>query len=214
MSDDSLRPRSRLAPEPQLFADTPPEESPRPAPRPLPPAAEPAIPRPAPEPKRPLREPPAAPHRVVVTDLDIRFWSLVNLMVKAALAAIPAIFILVLFCFAAWTFLGALANPFVASRSNAANDAEKAADLKRYAAATVAADTVKKSIRDPDSLVFDTLLVSDDTKAICIRFRARNGFGGMTRESIVLVNHEETTDTNAWTKHCLGKMHDLAVLMH
>ncbi|MBK6414087.1 hypothetical protein, partial [Sphingopyxis sp.] len=119
-----------------------------------------------------------------MTDLDISFRSMVYLMVKAALAAIPAILILLFFFFGAGAFINALTNSFVAYKSLSAGDAEKKdADIKRHAAALAASGEIKKSIRTPDSIVFDTLLVSDDAKAVCVRFRARNDFGGMTRES-------------------------------
>ena len=54
--------------------------------------------------------------RVVVTDFDMRFWSMVKLMVKWAVAAIPATIILVLIGSAvvfALIFLGALFSPLL-----------------------------------------------------------------------------------------------------
>lgn len=45
---------------------------------------------------------------VVVTDVNIKFTSMVVLMVKAALAAIPALIILVIFGVFVFAFVGAL----------------------------------------------------------------------------------------------------------
>ena len=41
-------------------------------------------------------QPPAAPHRVAIADIQIPFWRLVVIMVKWALAAIPATIILII----------------------------------------------------------------------------------------------------------------------
>ena len=47
-------------------------------------------------------------HEVVVTDIKIRFWSMVVLMVKWALAAIPAIVVLIVIGAVISAVLGAL----------------------------------------------------------------------------------------------------------
>ena len=47
---------------------------------------------------------------VVVTDVDIKFMSMVMLMVKGALAAIPALIILAIFGAVVAGFLGGLAS--------------------------------------------------------------------------------------------------------
>lgn len=52
---------------------------------------------------------------VVVVDIHMRFWSMVVFMVKAALAAIPAMIILVVFFMSIGTFLGSLFIGAVAS---------------------------------------------------------------------------------------------------
>jgi hypothetical protein len=39
-------------------------------------------------------QPPAAPHRIAVVDIDIRFWRMVAIMIKWTLAAIPAVIII------------------------------------------------------------------------------------------------------------------------
>lgn len=49
---------------------------------------------------------PSQPLRVVVTDFDMRFWSLVRITVKSAIAAIPAMVILSLIGFGLFVLLG------------------------------------------------------------------------------------------------------------
>jgi|DEB19_MinimDraft_2_1074335.scaffolds.fasta_scaffold159690_1 hypothetical protein len=104
--------RSRPAPEPQFVPMEPPPETlakpvPLPEPEPVtalldpapetPPAkVEPVITKP-----QTLRSDPPLPPprtRVVVTDIHIEFWSMVVLMVKAAFAVLPALFIIIGIC--------------------------------------------------------------------------------------------------------------------
>ena len=39
-------------------------------------------------------QPPAAPHRIAIVDIDIPFWRMVAIIIKWAIAAIPAAIIL------------------------------------------------------------------------------------------------------------------------
>lgn len=55
-----------------------------------------------------MSQPPDEPQRVRVVDLDISFVSLMGLMVKAALAAIPALIILAFIGAAAWAFIAGM----------------------------------------------------------------------------------------------------------
>ncbi len=67
----------------------------------------------------PPNQPPIkkTPTRVIIADFDMPFWSIVNFMVKVALASIPAsIVIMIFYCFAGialfmmLSMLGVLAN--------------------------------------------------------------------------------------------------------
>ena len=51
-------------------------------------------------------QPPAAPHRVSIADIDIRFWRMVAIMIKWTLAAIPAVIIVSII----FAILGALVS--------------------------------------------------------------------------------------------------------
>lgn len=90
----------------------------------------------------------------------------------------------------------------------AAETKEKEADLKRYSAAVSAGSSIKKALRDPASLKFESMRVSDDAKIICAKYGARNGFGGMNQEYAVFVDGVSRKPESAWNKNCTGKMYD------
>lgn len=70
-----------------------------------------------------------------------------------------------------------------------------------------AAETVKAirgAMRDPDSLVVDSIGVDQNGDVACVAYRARNGFGGVNRESAILVGRAlKKATTELWTKHCV-----------
>lgn len=89
--------------------------------------------------------------------------------------------------------------------------AEKRADdaySKRVTAAMAVAATLKDNARNPDSVVFDSMRVSEDAKVICTEFRAQNGFGGMNREHAVVVGKIFSKSSSVWNKNCLKDMYD------
>lgn len=55
---------------------------------------------------------PPPPQSVVVTDVDIRFWSMVRLLVKLAFAGIPAMLIVALIVYGFASILGLIFLPF------------------------------------------------------------------------------------------------------
>lgn len=73
----------------------------------------------------------------------------------------------------------------------------------------LAAATVKRAMRDPDSLVWEDILASDDASVICLQYRAKNGFGGMNREFVVYANGTASQKTADWNKHCRKSMLDM-----
>lgn len=86
--------------------------------------------------------------------------------------------------------------------------AKEEADTKRFVVAAAVAETLKKAVRDPDSLKFDSVRISDDAKVACVEYRARNGFGGMNREIVIFVDGVSRSDAATWNKRCTGKMYD------
>lgn len=86
--------------------------------------------------------------------------------------------------------------------------AEKRLDERRFNLAVGALTLIKKSLRDPESVVWETVLVNDDATAICVEYRARNGFGGMNRELAVITDSKLEKTARAWNAKCTKGMHD------
>lgn len=82
--------------------------------------------------------------------------------------------------------------------------------------AAVAAKALHDAMRNPDSFVLEKALVMD-SGAVCIEYRAQNGFGGMNRASAVvppgttkLLNSDGPGFDKSWNKNCAGKTgHDV-----
>ncbi len=73
-----------------------------------------------------------------------------------------------------------------------------------YAAAMVAVRLLRESLRDPDSLVLENVFARRPAYAICIRYRAKNGFGGYNREFVAFHDLQLTKSAAIWNKHCAG----------
>lgn len=71
--------------------------------------------------------------------------------------------------------------------------------------ALAAGMALKSSARDPDSLVIETGLASGDGKLLCVRYRSRNGFGGMNREAVAFFNSVPHDSASFWNKHCANR---------
>ncbi len=89
--------------------------------------------------------------------------------------------------------------------------AEELRHEKEVTVATVAAKSIKTALRNPDSFVLVSALVMD-SGAVCLDYRAQNGFGGMNREQAVVPANTTKllgTDTQgfrtAWSTNCAGK---------
>lgn len=85
---------------------------------------------------------------------------------------------------------------------------EKQSEL-RFNKIVAIAQTIKNAMRDPDSLVWESIRSNDDVSVICIEYRARNGFGGMTKEFAIYANSKMSQEAKAWNKHCTQPMHDM-----
>lgn len=80
----------------------------------------------------------------------------------------------------------------------------------RQMAAYRAARTLRSAARDPDSLVFESVLADEEGQLICITYRARNGFGGMNRERMTVRDGVGSTRPADWNMHCARKrLYDL-----
>lgn len=95
----------------------------------------------------------------------------------------------------------------VSAQANADND-KKTAEYLRYTAAAAAVVAVKNSVRDPDSLKIESARVDDNATTVCVKFRSRNGFGGMNQDGIVYVEGKPYHTNAAWHKHCTAPMYE------
>jgi hypothetical protein len=80
----------------------------------------------------------------------------------------------------------------------------------RFKHLAIGAIALKKSMRDPESLVIDSAMFMSDTKAGCYEYRARNGFGGMNRGKAVLTEKDFKTNemsgfSSFWNKNCANR---------
>lgn len=102
-------------------------------------------------------------------------------------------------------FGGSTPKPVATPEKNAQKEAED----KRYALATITSKTIRDAMRDPDSLKFDRLLVNENGTVVCAEYRARNGFGGMNREVMILTQSGPSQEPTDWVNHCMKPMHDM-----
>ena len=74
---------------------------------------------------------------------------------------------------------------------------DKEADI-RLERATAMRLANKRNLRDPDSVIWESVLTNQNGTTGCFIYRARNGFGGMNREQIA-IHMNAVVD---WNKHC------------
>jgi rRNA maturation endonuclease Nob1 len=82
---------------------------------------------------------------------------------------------------------------------------DKQTDQRNHAA-YLSARALKASLRNPDSLAFQSILASDDGSVICIKYRAQNGFGGINLEHVVFKDGNPSQSRSSWQAHCAGKL--------
>ena len=81
-------------------------------------------------------------------------------------------------------------------------------DQKEAAARAVA--VIRKSVRDPDSLVVEQIFMRNPPNVVCIAYRAKNGFGGVNRTGAVVSSGVSISDPTVWNKRCVGDgFHDI-----
>lgn len=85
------------------------------------------------------------------------------------------------------------ADAMLAARANERLRQDRAYDLTRQ---------LKSSMRDPDSVQWHAVAANTDGSVLCIDYGGRNGFGGITREQVVITDYTIHKDDAAWNKHC------------
>lgn len=83
--------------------------------------------------------------------------------------------------------------------------AAKEAEQRRHLAVAIVAKKVKNALREPESVVWESIGADEKAQTICLSYRARNGFGGMTRETVIVTPTASGRDAALWNRHCAGK---------
>ena len=90
-------------------------------------------------------------------------------------------------------------------------EARTARQDERANLAITYARLIRKQAHDPDSVEFLSVLMSYESKAICYRYRARNGFNALRQAAFMITSRGELMDESskgfsaAWNRDCVNK---------
>lgn len=91
----------------------------------------------------------------------------------------------------------------------AAEKARKEKEERQFQKVAGMAMTIKKAMRDPDSLTWESIRANDDASIVCFEYRAKNGFGGMNKEMAIVANGKADQKASSWNKHCTQPLTDM-----
>lgn len=100
----------------------------------------------------------------------------------------------------------------VQRQAEAARIAAQEEELFQHTASAVRA--VKASLRDPESVVWESIRTDRAASVVCIQYRAKNGFGGMTRETALVTGREIFHSDAAYKKFCTPDLVDMIKVRH
>lgn len=95
----------------------------------------------------------------------------------------------------------------LAARTPAQVEADQA-EQQAYLAVLSMGKVIKKRMRDPSSLVWESIRANTDASVICMQYRAKNGFGGFSREITVLADGRASSENKDWQRHCTTGLSD------
>jgi hypothetical protein len=75
----------------------------------------------------------------------------------------------------------------------------------RFGATAAVISTLKESMENPNSLIWETILSDDDASVICIEYRVKDSRGEYSREYITYIEGKASEAPEDWNKHCAGK---------
>jgi hypothetical protein len=81
----------------------------------------------------------------------------------------------------------------------------KKREKHRFAVTAAVASTLKESMDNPGSLVWETILSDDDANVICIEYRVKDSQGEYSREYITYAEGRSSEAPEDWNKYCAGK---------
>jgi hypothetical protein len=82
-------------------------------------------------------------------------------------------------------------------------------DSKRWSNVVSAGAAIRDSMRNPDSLIWESIRSNDDGSVLCFEYRAQNGFGGMNRAFVSKANGVFSESSAAWNKNCTQPLTDM-----
>lgn len=82
--------------------------------------------------------------------------------------------------------------------------AEDAAKERRFLVVAVTAKKMKNAMREPESVEWIYMGADEKAEVVCLRYRARNGFGGMSVETMTVTTREAGPEAALWNRHCTG----------
>lgn len=85
--------------------------------------------------------------------------------------------------------------------------AEEIAQSIRYTKVSLVSAAIKENLRDPNSVDWISAHANDDGSLICLAYRAKNGFGALTKENTAMLNGQIVD----WNNNCSGKnLHNMS----
>lgn len=84
------------------------------------------------------------------------------------------------------------------------------ASERRHLVVAITAKQLKNALREPESVDWIYMGTDENAEVVCLQYRARNGFGGMSVERMTVTTQESGQDAALWNRHC-GKamMYDM-----
>jgi hypothetical protein len=82
---------------------------------------------------------------------------------------------------------------------------KKELESKRTHRAIIATKAVKESLKNPDTVQWESVLLNENGSIICVSYRAQNGLGGYSREFVTFVKEKSSKANDVWDKQCANK---------
>jgi Na+-transporting methylmalonyl-CoA/oxaloacetate decarboxylase gamma subunit len=93
--------------------------------------------------------------------------------------------------------------PPEAAPKTAEQIAQDQAQERRHLVVLITAKKLKDSMREPDSVEWLYMGTDEKAEVVCLRYRARNGFGGMAVETMTITTKEAGQEAELWNRHCI-----------
>ena len=91
--------------------------------------------------------------------------------------------------------------------------ADQQENSTRYAAVQSAKAAIQANLRNPDTVQWDSAFVNKDASTVCVKYRAQNGFGGMSGEFFIVAAGNISQSPAVWNKKCTKNMFDMSYVL-